>query len=496
MNNIAMSKTAIFTIVSNNYLHFARTMLQSARLHHDNAEMYCVIVDTDLSYATAFSSEFEAISLEKLNLPLGDEFLFQYSILELNTAVKPWAFEYLLECGHEKVIYIDPDIQFYGPMTEVEVMLLADVDIVLTPHLLAPVTDDKTPSELDIRRAGSYNFGFCALRQSANTRSFLRWWQSKLTRDCVVDMDRGLFVDQAWMDLVPGLFENVCILRHKGYNVAYWNLAQRPISGGPKTAYFIGDTPLVFFHFSGLDPFKPAAFSKHQNRLSLSSLGNATALVENYVQDVMQNGAEMFGRLKYGFGYFKSDEKVPDSFRKFYRESDAIRQQMGARPFQNPTVMGEHSSFFEIDGVSPTNAMVALWNVRQDLKDAFSLRTADSIWDYYRWFSAEPSLKELFSESTIARHQSILKLLSEEKQLNGKLPVQGDVPILAVKRVRRLYASLLNRKVDPQGFRIYSELCKTNLGYLRAWRNIAMSKESKQMPNLIARMLKALFTLP
>ena len=242
------------TIVSNNYLHFARTMLQSAKQQHPEYALYCVIVDRNLSHAVALSSEFEAISFEKLNLPLGEEFLFQYNILELNTAVKPWTIEYLFERGYDNVIYVDPDICFYGRMTDVEQMLSTNTDIVLTPHLLAPVTDDKQPRELDIRRAGTYNFGFCALRDSTNTRKFLRWWQSKLTRDCVNDPDRGLFVDQSWIDLVPGLFDNVGILRHKGYNVAYWNIAQRPLTKRDAHRYFVDDDPLVFFHFSGLDP--------------------------------------------------------------------------------------------------------------------------------------------------------------------------------------------------------------------------------------------------
>ena len=40
-----MTSPAIVTIVSNNYLHFARTLLQSVALHHPEAKRYCVIVD-------------------------------------------------------------------------------------------------------------------------------------------------------------------------------------------------------------------------------------------------------------------------------------------------------------------------------------------------------------------------------------------------------------------------------------------------------------------
>ena len=95
MTSASQKSIAIVTIVSNNYLHFARTMLQSAKRHHPDAHLYCVIVDRDLSHAAALRAEFEVIAIDKLGLPLGEEFLFQYNILELNTAVKPWSIEFL-----------------------------------------------------------------------------------------------------------------------------------------------------------------------------------------------------------------------------------------------------------------------------------------------------------------------------------------------------------------------------------------------------------------
>ena len=94
-----MTQLAIFTIVSSNYLHFARTLLQSAAKHHPEAQCYCVIVDTDHTHSRALEDEFKTITLDQLNLPDGDDFLFQYTILELNTAVKPWALQHLIERG-------------------------------------------------------------------------------------------------------------------------------------------------------------------------------------------------------------------------------------------------------------------------------------------------------------------------------------------------------------------------------------------------------------
>jgi hypothetical protein len=324
---------AVFTAASNNYLHFARTLAQSIRACDPAADVHCVVADLDPAPARALAAEFSGIPLEELRLPGGKAFLFQYSVLELNTALKPWAFEALLDKGYRTVTYLDPDVRVYRPLDEPARLLAGGADIVLTPHLLAPMDDGRRPSELDIRRAGTYNLGFCAVRESANTRNFLKWWQAKLAQDCVVDPDRGLFVDQSWIDLVPGLFPNVAILRHPGYNVAYWNIGQRRIGKAPGGGWLAGGEPLAFFHFSGLDPFDAETFSRQQDRFRLADLGAAQELVRDYAHSVLRNGAQAYAALPYGFGSFTDGTPVPALARRLYRENGDLRAIAGANPF-------------------------------------------------------------------------------------------------------------------------------------------------------------------
>jgi hypothetical protein len=490
--NLARWNVAILTIVSNNYLHFARTMIQSAKAHHPNARFYCVVVDKDLSPARALVSEFETISLEELNLPFGDEFAFQYSILELNTAVKPWAIEYILSQQHDVVFYIDPDIYFYSSMGDAESELRADVDILFTPHLLAPMTDGKTPSELDIRRAGAFNLGFCAVKNSHNTRTFLQWWKQKLTRHCSVDLESGIFVDQGWIDLVPGMFENVGILRNAGYNVAYWNLAQRPITKGADGNYRIGAMPLVFFHFSGLNVFDSDVFSKHQNRFTKSSSGLATELFEAYARALVMNGASEYAKLEYGFGRFASGDAVPNEVRSMFRSSEAVRTRFGLKPFDNPAAMNDPFDEWKVGELSPTIAMVALWRGRQDLKAAFPMKSVRSIRDFYRWFVNDPELRRHFSADVVAYHRGIVEKWASKKSGSISRDQMSGLSAKGARRLSRLYTALLNRSADPEGFLSYGDTCRSRFGYIRAWRSISMSPESRAMPHLLSRMVKAL----
>jgi len=328
-----MKTQAVVTIVSNNYLHYARTLMQSVALHHPDAQRYCVIVDRDLTPGQELAAEFDAIALSALKLPHGDEFYFQYTILELNTAVKPWALEYLLELGHRQVLYIDPDIRLYQPLTEVNDLLDGGAALVLTPHLLAPNDDDRSPGDLDIRVAGTYNLGFCALSAQPSARAFLRWWQGKLARDCVVDKAVGIFVDQSWVDLTPGMFDQVAVLRHPGYNVAYWNLAQRAVTETPQ-GFLVNGQPLRFFHFSGLDPQKPQSISKYQNRFTMDNVSPAArTLFLAYCADVIAHGQAHYSRLPYGFARFNDGARISDHARTKLRLNAEVRAAAAGKPF-------------------------------------------------------------------------------------------------------------------------------------------------------------------
>ena len=328
-----MTPLAVLTIVSNNYLHYARTLMQSVKEHHPEAHRYCVIVDTDPAPAAALKEEFDTLTLDELNLPFGDEFMFQYTILELNTAVKPWALQQLLNRGHSSVFYIDPDICLYKPLNEVNALLNDGASLVLTPHLLAPMTDSKSPNELAIRVAGTYNLGFCALSKQAAAYEFLTWWQGKLKHDCVVDIARSIFVDQSWIDLAPGMFDNVKVLRHPGYNVAYWNIAQRSVKQDGD--YFLVDQrDLVFFHYSGIEPQNPQNLSIHQNRFTLETVEPAVkALVLDYCAKLVGNGSTEYRNLPYGYANFDDGTKISVETRKQFRTNPELRKKFGPKPF-------------------------------------------------------------------------------------------------------------------------------------------------------------------
>jgi glycosyltransferase involved in cell wall biosynthesis len=332
-------RTAVFSIISPNYRHFARVLMESVRLHQPEWERFVVLVGDD---GAAIEEElFETVPLDVLPLPNRRQFCFRYTILELNTAVKPWMFAHLFARGYDRVVYLDPDIRLYSPLAEVE-EAGPETFLMLTPHLTGSIRGDGHPSERTILQAGTYNLGFLAVSKNVrSTDRFLEWWQEKLEFQCVVDVEHGLFVDQKWIDLMPGFFDGVSILRHDGYNVAYWNLGQRTLRGDAKSATVNGQ-PLRFFHFSGFDPADPGMVSKHDFELRVADAGDVHKLIADYDDALRAAGYESFRKARYAFGFFADGTLISDAARIAYRNSPSLQRAAGADPFQHPELFREH----------------------------------------------------------------------------------------------------------------------------------------------------------
>ncbi len=474
--------TALFTIVSNNYLHYAKTLFESVATHMPEFALYVAIVDNDPALARDFMPEATILSLEDLNLPHQQQFIFRYSVLELNTAVKPWVFEKMMGLGYENIIYADPDIYFYQPLEQV-LHLLQDHHVVLTPHLLEPITDQKAPSELDIRRVGTYNLGFVALKNSLIGQSVIAWWQSKLEFDCVVDLEAGIFVDQSWMDLVPSLFSGVMVLRDLGHNVAYWNVFQRSLRY-VKNQWLVGTgLPLVFFHFSGFNAFAFENVSKHQNRITLGDLPKLRPLMQTYSQTLIGFGAKNWADQVYGFHAFADGIQIPSFFRELYRADKGLQILLSVNPFASSDILFTFVKQFTRDGLSITYAMWSLWEARADLRNAFPLTSFQNIAAYYNWFVSKADI--YFDAFVIQKHVEIASGFQSRVQI---LPKYHHLD-LRESRISLLYEAILGREVDSQGLASYTQVMGTRFGLLKTILSLVFSRESRFLPKKMERLL-------
>ncbi|MET1081390.1 MAG: glycosyltransferase family 4 protein [Pseudomonas sp.] len=385
MISITNNDVCVFTIVSNNYLHYANTLFDSIKEFCPQADLVLGLCDRRTPETVCPGAEIVEIS--ELDIPDLGTFIYQYSILELNTAIKPYVVELLMDRGYKRVIYFDPDIRVASSLDQM-LGLLQQYNVLLTPHLTDLLDDGKWPTELSILQAGTYNLGYIALRACPETRKFVKWWQAKLYKECVVDLPRNLFVDQKWMDLVPGMFDGVYVNRDPSWNLAYWNLNHRDLQQSGDGHFTVEGRPLTFFHFSGFS-IDASTLSKHQSRFEKGPRGSPLReLCTLYEEALTRNGISHFKTLPYAFSHFADGTSVPDAARRLIRTGVQFE---GVDFFDASQCPRIHSFLNQAvpshkGGITLTALALALWSSRADLREAFpAVESVDSI-RFAEWF--------------------------------------------------------------------------------------------------------------
>ena len=403
---LRMMPRAIFTIASANYISYAATLMQSVREHHPEVARYIVLADTYREFPGVDLAA-EILTCGELGIPLIRNMQLWYSITEFNTAIKPFAFRHLFAAlGHGEAVYLDPDILVLAPLREVFEALAAH-SCVLTPHMMRPLQDGKEPSDLTIMKSGVYNLGFLGLRKDADTTGFVGWWSDRCVAHCRVDIAGNMFTDQRWMDLAPAFIEGVHILRHPGYNVAYWNLAHRRVEKLSDGSRQVNSRPLVFFHFSGIEMGNPKVLSRHQNRFSGDELVAVRELFEHYRTLVRAAGWERTAKCRYAFSAFPNGRPIESPMRRWLLRAIDDGRISTTEPARID------SNFFDLPdetaaarGISITRTMYQLWLDRSDLQTVFDIYTPDGLECYYNWFLTS-SEAEGFDGRTLAAAEAL-----------------------------------------------------------------------------------------
>ena len=312
-----LTRVRACTIIAKNYVAHARVLALSYREHNPQSSFSVLVVDDFEGYIDPAKEPFEVLTPAQVGVEDFELMAGIYDVLELSTAVKPWLLAALLR-EDDRVAYLDPDIEVFDTLGALD-ELIATHGLVLTPHNTAPLPDDgKRPSQTDILVAGAYNLGFIGLGRGKDADRLLDWWAERLRKDCRRTPEQGLFVDQRWMDLVPGIVSDHCILRDPAYNVAYWNLPERRLERRGDR-YLVDGRPLRFFHYSGYQPERPRRLSRHQDRIALGAEPVVRDLCDRYAAQLREHGYEEARKWPYGLAQMADGRPIDHETRELYR---------------------------------------------------------------------------------------------------------------------------------------------------------------------------------
>ena len=311
-----------FTICAKNYLAQALTLRESFLKHNPSLNFFIFLADK----IDGVEDVDGVVALDKSWIPDWVNMAFKYDVIEFNTSIKPFCFGKLFKEGYEKVIYLDPDIYVTRPLDYIY-ECLNNKSVVLTPHYCDIEEHfDGAVSEETFNKVGIYNLGFCALKNDKVGQEIAKWWQNRLQYKCYSQSSEGLFVDQKWMDYIPGFFPDAtCVSSHHGMNVAIWNLHERELFIDEKQGYMIrrkktGDEfPLLFFHFSGFDPFETTIINRRHPQFNVTTYPSFKPIIEEYRERVYANGYDRFSKMTYGFNHYFDGSVITPLQRRMFR---------------------------------------------------------------------------------------------------------------------------------------------------------------------------------
>jgi len=310
----------------------ARILAQSVKKYHPEWHFVLLYSDAnDVNINWAAEPFDEVLFAHKLPFTNFRSWAFKYNVVELCTAVKGVAAQYLFDKkGADKVIYLDPDTVVFSKLDEITQLLDKHIAI-LTPH----ITDAEYEvegifnHEMAALKHGTFNLGFYAFNNTPESRVFLDWWAYRIQHYAYADFELGLFTDQKWCNLAPYLFDNIYVLTKRNYNVATWNIKNRNVIF-ENDQWFVNREPLRFYHFSGFG----RNFEWADSELNIfTKPGDPLRDLWQWYKDVyaLNNNLNI---NSWFWGKYENGEKIQQNHRQMYRENEEL-QKLYPNPYNN-----------------------------------------------------------------------------------------------------------------------------------------------------------------
>lgn len=341
------NKNCAFTIVAKNYIGLGLILEESIKRYNSNTDFYIIVADEMDEEFREFmpGNVIEAKGITELTPEEWEDMSFKYNLTEFCTSIKPFVFKIFLNHGYDKIVYLDPDIYFYGDIIEI-FDSLNDKSIILTPHLTTFPKLGSTDSPENIwNSCGIFNLGFCGIKNTPTARRIMKWWGERLKNMCFIDRLNSEYTDQKWMDFIPAIVPNdeLVISKSLGWNFAPWNFFERKIIKNHDKLYVTyrdNDNTdkldsLLFVHYSGFDyvNFLSRNFSQH-NIKGLNMHDDLIPIFESYALAISEKSDFFNLTIKqvYSYNYYEDNSEILYYHRRIYAE---LPHNGSIRPFSS-----------------------------------------------------------------------------------------------------------------------------------------------------------------
>lgn len=245
-------KHALCTLFDKNYLTRGLAMYTSLRRFEDNFVLWVLAMDDD-TYKILNSMNLEHMRVLKLS-DVEDDALKtakqNRSMVEYCWTLSSSLPLHVLKQNPdlETVAYLDSDLYFFSGITPIYDEL-GDDNILIIRHNYS-----EQLKYLE-KRSGIYNVSLVIFKNNEVGKKCLERWREQCLEWCYAHYEDGKLGDQMYLDDWTDTFEGVHILKHKGANVAPWNINRYTLTKKNDTIY-VDEDPLIFYHYHSLKLYR------------------------------------------------------------------------------------------------------------------------------------------------------------------------------------------------------------------------------------------------
>ena len=311
------TKPVFCSVITRNYLPYARVLMASVRRHYPESDRHMLIADLSGDSSAVQEPDFTVHSSQVLRRPGYLNRAFVNEPGAFCAMLKPAFLSWILRhTGADTGLFVDSDSCFYhAPDALIEAA--RNAPFVLTPHILGPIRNpDALRNDGAIARSGTYNSGLFTARNDPTGLAILDWWADGMWTDAW--QNQAYSWDQIWTPLIRQLFPSTAVFSEATYNVAYWNAPERTVTRDGQGRFMLGQSPLCHFHFSFFDYTQPDMLVRHGNETMAYPNADFAALGHDYARALLAANHDQVACEPYGYGRFHDGRSITYRHRDYF----------------------------------------------------------------------------------------------------------------------------------------------------------------------------------
>jgi hypothetical protein len=273
------------TYFDHRYAALGIAMLRSLRRHGGVGPVWVLCLDPQAEWIVngAGLENVKAVSLANLEMhfPELGACKANRTTIEYYFTLTPHIVRFVFDQapGARRVAYLDCDLFFFGVVGAVWAAM-AEAPVAIIPH-------NFHDSVRHLAKYGEYNVGWVSFSRSDQGMKCLDFWAAGCRNWCYDFREEGRFADQGYLDDFYKFAPDLAILRHKGFNLAPWNVGQYDIHlAGDEVR--VDEAPLIFFHFTGFKKgFAGRWFNSHRGYRTRTTRVMRDQIYRPYLAELM-----------------------------------------------------------------------------------------------------------------------------------------------------------------------------------------------------------------